>query len=153
MLYLVQHGDALNKDQDPERPLSDKGRDDAQRMAAFLAASGVSAARVYHSGKARACETAMLLSEGICNGVVEEIDHGIAPNDPTDNLKTLAERWHDDVMVVGHLPFMDRMVSHLLTGSPDVETVAFEPGSVVCLEKGEDGNWCVTWMVRPSLLP
>ena len=50
----------------------------------------------------------------------------------TYNLKTLSERWHDDAMVVGHLPFM---VSHLATGSADLYTVSFEPGSVVSLDK------------------
>ncbi|MBC8445158.1 MAG: phosphohistidine phosphatase SixA [Rhodospirillaceae bacterium] len=151
-LYLVQHGDALSKAEDSERRLSEKGRRDAGRMAAFLSQSGVKADRVYHSGKARACETAMLLSEGIGNGVVEEIDHGLAPNDPTDNLKTLADRWHDNVMVVGHLPFMGRMVSHLLTGSADGDTVTFEPGAVAALEKDVGGGWTLLWMVRPSLL-
>lgn len=151
-LYLVQHGDALSKDQDPQRPLSEKGRDDVRAMASFLAASGVRAARVYHSGKPRACDTALLLSEGICNGVVEEIDHGLAANDSTDNLKTLAERWDDDVMVVGHLPFMGRMVANLVSDSPDGDIVTFEPGSVVALEKDGNGNWSVQWMLRPSLL-
>jgi phosphohistidine phosphatase len=152
VLYLVQHGDALSKSEDPERPLSDRGRADVKRMATFLAQSGVSAARVYHSGKTRARDTAMLLSEGICNGVVEEIDHGIAPNDSTDNLMTLAQRWHDDVMVVGHLPFMGRMVAHLVSGSPDGDIVTYEPGSVVALQINEDGNWSVQWMLKPSLL-
>ncbi len=151
-LYLVQHGDALSKAEDPERPLSDQGRRDVERMAMFLSGGGVSATRVYHSGKMRACATAMLLSESVCDGVVEEIDHGLAPNDATDNLKTLAERWDDDVMVVGHLPFMGRMVSHLVSGSPDGDTVNFEPGAVVAMEKDENGNWTVRWMIRPSLL-
>lgn len=152
-LYLVQHGDALAKAEAPERPLSDKGRADAERMALFLARSGVKAARVIHSGKARARDTAMLLSQVIGpGGVVEEIDAGLSPNDPTDNLKALAGNWSEDVMVVGHLPFMGRMVSHLVAGSPDADTVAFEPGSVVSLDKDEDGNWTINWMVRPGLL-
>ncbi len=152
-LYLAQHGEALSKADNPERPLSDKGRDDAERMASFLARSGVRVDRVYHSGKARARDTAMLLSQTLGpGGVVEEISPGLAPNDATDNLHTLAERWDDDVMVVGHLPFMGRMVSHLVGGSPDSETVSFEPGTVVSLEKNEDGAWAINWMVRPSLL-
>jgi phosphohistidine phosphatase SixA len=98
----------------------------------------------------RARDTAMLLSQGLGpEGVVEEIDHGIGPNDPTDNLKTLSERWHDDAMVVGHLPFM---VSHLTTGSADLDTVSFEPGSVVSLDKDAQEYWTVNWVVRPSLL-
>ncbi len=145
-LYLVQHGDALSKDQDPERPLSDKGRHDVRAMSAFLAASGVRVARVIHSGKARARDTALLLSQGIGPGDVAKCDIGLAPNDPTGPLKTLVESWDDDVMVVGHLPFMGRMVADL------AGAVAFEPATVVALEKDEDGNWTLQWMLRPSLL-
>ena len=91
-LYLVQHGDALTKQQEAERPLSDKGRSDGERMASHLAGSGVRVDRVYHSGKPRARDTAMLLSQALGpDGVVEEIDHGIGPNDATGNLKTLGE--------------------------------------------------------------
>ena len=31
-LYLVQHGDALTKESDPDRPLSDRGRADVTEM-------------------------------------------------------------------------------------------------------------------------
>ncbi len=65
-------------------------------------------------------------------------------------------------MVVGHLPFMGRLVSHLVAGSEDADVVAFQPGTVACLERadgedaedGEDGegDWAVAWMVWPGLL-
>ena len=62
-LYLVQHGTAVPKDKDPERPLSKDGQTDVSRVASFLGRSGVHVARVLHSGKLRAQETALLLSE------------------------------------------------------------------------------------------
>jgi phosphohistidine phosphatase len=152
LIYLVQHGDALSKEQNPERPLSEKGRINAERMASFLARSGTRAQRVLHSGKARARDTAVLLSQVIGpGGVVEEIS-GISPNDSTHGLKELVENGDGGILVVGHLPFMGRMVSHLLTGTPEPDTVTFEPGSVVALERGDEGGWTVRWMVRPSLL-
>jgi len=147
-LYLVQHGDALGKAQDPLRPLSEKGLQDVRSMASFLADRGIRPARVIHSGKARAMETAQLLS----GGEVEEIDIGLAPNDPTEPVKNLIESWDEDVMIVGHLPFMGRLVAHLVGGTPDADMVSFEPGTVVCLKKGEEGNWSLHWMLRPSLL-
>jgi len=152
-LYLVQHAEALRKDENSDRPLSDRGRNDTQRMASFLARSGLKAARVIHSGKTRARETAALLSQVIGpGGVVEEIDAGLSPNDGTDSLKFLADNWQEDVIVVGHLPFMGRMVSHLVCGSPEVTSVTFEPGAMACLEKDQSGNWTLQWMVRPALL-
>jgi phosphohistidine phosphatase len=53
--------------------------------------------------------------------------------------------------LVGHLPFMARLASLLLTRDPKAEIVAFQPGTVLCLE-GEGGTWRVAWMLRPELL-
>jgi len=153
-LYLVQHADAVSKDQDPARPLSEKGRTDTERMASFLARSGVKAGRVIHSGKPRALETALLLARVIGPGnVVEQAEDGLAPNDPTDRLADAIAGWPrgEDVIVVGHLPFMNRMVSRLTAGSDDSCVVSFEPGCVVCLDETDNG-WSVAWMAPPSLL-
>jgi phosphohistidine phosphatase len=54
--------------------------------------------------------------------------------------------------VVGHLPFLSRMVSQLLCGDPERELVAYLPGSVVCLERSKAGQWTLLWMLRPELL-
>ena len=62
-LYLVRHGEALSEHVARERPLSDKGKRDAAAMAAFLGRAGIRVAEVQHSGKARARETAELLSQ------------------------------------------------------------------------------------------
>jgi phosphohistidine phosphatase len=144
-LYLVQHADAVSKDQDPARPLSRKGRGDAERMAAFLDESGVRMDRVFHSGKARAAETAAIL----CPDAEAEVLDGIAPNDTTDKLMQAVNQWDGDIMIVGHLPFMNRMVSRLVAGSDEAGVVAFVPGCVVCLEQSEDG-WSVVSMTPPG---
>ena len=151
-VYLVQHGAALPEAENPERPLSDKGRRDVQRLASLVARAGVRVARVLHSPKARARDTAVLFSQVLGpNGVVEEADRGLAPNDATDALAGAIAGWEDDVMVVGHLPHMGRLVSRLVTGSDDAGVVAFEPGAVVCLEAGE-ASWSVVWMASPGLI-
>jgi len=149
-LYLVQHGDALSKQENPDRPLSDKGRADVERVASFLGRS-VRVGRVIHSGKTRARETAVILAGVLGTGGVVEEGSGLGPNDATDGLAGAVAGWREDVMVVGHMPFMGRMAARLVTGAGDAGVVAFEPGSVVCLESIGDG-WAVAWMVRPSLL-
>ena len=45
-LYIVQHGDAVAKDVEPERPLSEKGRADIERLAGFLSGTGVRVGRI-----------------------------------------------------------------------------------------------------------
>lgn len=153
-VYLVQHGAAVPKDENPERPLSEGGREDVKRMASFLARSRVSANRVLHSGKLRAVETALLLATvlGPAN-VVEENAGQLAPNDPVEPMFSTIDTWTEDTIVVGHLPFLSKLVSRLVTGDEDETVVHFKPGAVACLERGENGGgWTVQWFLRPELL-
>ena len=153
-IYLVQHGAAVPKDEDPERPLSDSGSNDIKRMASFLARSRVSATLVIHSGKLRALETALLLAKVLGTGnLVEEVASGLAPNNSTDEVFEAIDGWTEDTIVVGHLPFMSKLVSRLVTGNENETVVHFKPGSIACLERGENGSgWTVSWHLRPELL-
>lgn len=151
-LYLVQHGEAVAKEVDPERPLSERGLDDTEKMARFLKRCGISVGRVLHSGKRRAEQTAQVLAAAILSGDQPETVAGIKPN---DDVTSFAERlidFHDDTLVAGHLPFMAGLVTWLITGNNDRVTVAYKPGSVACLKRQEDGSWLLEWMIRPELL-
>ncbi len=151
-LYLVQHGEALPKEVDSERPLSDQGRHDAERLARFLAVRGVRVSRVWHSGKTRARQTAELLAATVAPGEKAEARAGLAPKDPTETFAEKLAAWREDAMVVGHLPFMARLVTRLVTKSDDGRMVAYLPGSLVCLERDDDGAWAIAWMLRPELM-
>ena len=155
-LYLVQHAEAVPAEDNPDRPLSDKGRSDVRRVASFLARS-VHVGRIVHSPKMRARDTAVLLAQALGpGGVVEEAASGLAPNDSVEVAADLIAGWSEDTMVVGHLPFMGRLVSHLVAGSEEANVAAFQPGTVACLERAggdeDGGGWALAWMVRPELL-
>ena len=155
-LYLVQHGEALAKEVDPERRLSAGGRRDVRRLAEMLAKSGLRIPKVLHSGKARARETAELLAaalapDGAPGGAVEAAT-GLGPNDPAAAFAATLSGSGEDLLVVGHLPFMARLVSRLVAGREEPALVAYLPGSMVCLERGEGGGWSLAWMLRPELL-
>ncbi len=87
---------------------------------------------------------------------MEEAASGLAPNDATDALAGAIAGWSDDTMVVGHLPFLGRLASRLVAGSEEANVAAFQPGTVACLERADDGEdgggWTLAWMVRPELL-
>ena len=153
-LYLVQHGEALAKDEDPNRPLTDKGRQDVGRMAAFLARTRPAISRVIHSGKVRAMQTALVFAETLGPGrMVEEAADGLAPKDPPETVAEAVNGWTEDTMIVGHLPHLARLTALLVTGDPDETVTHFQPGTVVCVERGENGGgWTVAWAVRPELL-
>jgi len=151
-LYLVQHAQALSKEEDPDRPLSKAGREDAARMAAFLGKAGIRVVRVIHSGKLRAQQTAGLLAEAVAPGVEPEVSGLLDPNEDPRALDWQSESWDRDTLIVGHLPYMARLVSHLVVDDDTVSLVAYEPGSVVCLERDEEGRWRIDWMLHPELL-
>ena len=151
-VYLVQHGLAMTKEQNPDRPLSEKGRAEVERVASFLRRSCPPIPRIIHSPKARARDTAQVLARVLGPGqVVEEMPEGLAPMDSTESLAQSIGRAEGDLMAVGHQPFMGRMVARLTSGADGAGFTAYLPGTVVCLEK-EDGLWTMVWMVRPDLL-
>ena len=149
-LYLVQHGDALAKEIDPDRPLSEMGQLAVERVASLLA-ERIEVSRVIHSGKTRARQTAEVFARLISNEPAVEEFNGINPNDPVEAFAQLVDDWNDDLLVVGHLPFMSKLVSLLLTGSIEETIVAYTPGSIVSLELVEEEGWQLLWMVSPEL--
>jgi phosphohistidine phosphatase len=158
-LYLVQHGTAVPKDENPDRPLSESGRIAVSKVASFLARSQFNVSGVVHSDKVRAMQTALLLSETLGAGrIVQECLYPIGPNDPIELLYDAiedgtSEQIAGDKMIVGHLPFMSKLLSRLVCGDELETIVHFKPGTVVALERGENGDgWRVMWVLRPELL-
>jgi phosphohistidine phosphatase len=151
-IYLTQHGQAVSKDLDPDRPLSEEGRDGVRRLADFLMKAGLRVNRVLHSGKTRAEQTAAILAAVLTSGGEPEAHAGLRPNDPPETVAREIAVWSVDTLIVGHLPFLGRLASLLLASAPDRPLLAFEPGSMACLERVPEGHWVLAWMVRPELL-
>jgi phosphohistidine phosphatase len=148
-LYLVQHGQAKSEAEDPERPLTDQGTDDVARVARqVVGVAAVRPARVVHSGKTRARQTAEVWA-GLLGVGVEEAD-GLAPNDDPSTWAGRLEPSSDDLLLVGHLPHLGRLAALLVSGRPDVPLVSFHPGGLVGLDQDETG-W-VIWVVAPEAI-
>ncbi len=151
-LYLVQHAKAASKDADPQRPLTEEGRRDIQKVAAFIKSLNLSVDYLWHSGKTRARQTAEILSEVV--EVKKEIaaHEGLSPNDNVTVLKDELISGRKDIMIVGHLPFLPKLASLLLTNSESSNTVAFKNAGIVCLDYSDDNQWQLQWMIIPELL-
>jgi phosphohistidine phosphatase len=146
-LYLVQHGQAKAEDEDPERPLTDRGADAVAQVARYAVGRlAVRPARVVHSGKTRARQTAELWS-GLLNGEVEE-GNGLAPNDDPTRWMERLEAETRDLMLVGHLPHLARLAGLLLTGDSERAVIGFRQGGLVGLER--NGSSWVAWLVLPA---
>ena len=150
-LYLLQHGDALPEDVNPDRPLSEHGRDDVRRLAEFVRKNRIHAKHVYHSGKTRARETAEIIAAQIAN-VSVQATAGLNPNDPVEPIAKQINKWHEDTLLVGHMPYLGILAGYLFTGNINSRFIAFMPGSMLCLERDESGIWVISWMLRPELM-
>jgi phosphohistidine phosphatase len=141
---LIQHGEAKSEEEDPARQLTETGIQDVKKIAAFLGPLQVQA--IWHSGKARAKQTAEILATKIKAQVVQK--EGLSPNDSVGPIKQSIEEAGQDIMLVGHLPFLSRL-TNLMLGDETKELVKFQNAGVVCLELS--GGWKVAWMVVPGL--
>lgn len=149
-IYLVQHGKAHPKEVDAQRPLTDHGRQETERVATMAARLGLEVNQICHSGKTRARQTANILGAALLpvSGVVAAV--GL---DPRDDVRPVAARLADEpgpVMLVGHLPFLARLAGFLLTGDANQEVVRFHNSAIVCLVRAS-ARWQVDWVLTPQM--
>ncbi len=148
---MVRHGEAVSEEIDPKRPLSEKGRKEVLKVAQFLKGLGIELNLIWHSRKLRAKETAQLFAEAIFpqQGIIEK--EGLAPLDPIGKIKEEIDQEERDLMVIGHLPFLAKLASLILTGNDSYNLINLQSAGVVCLER-EDNNWTILWIITPDLI-
>ena len=118
-LWLVHHGDALGPEIDSTRPLSVTGRDAVARLAQAVAAQGARPRAVWHSGKLRARQTAEALWRA-CNPLATfAAVRGLQPSDPPQWMRDFLLVEEGEVMAVGHMPHLPRLLRLLVSGDAD----------------------------------
>ena len=151
-LYLVRHGNAVPKYVEKGRPLSNLGRQQVAALADFLREAEVRVQRVYHSGKLRAQQTAEMLATVVLpGGMIEQMD-GLLPNDNPLAMAAQAEAWGDDVMLVGHNPYMEHLTARLTTGKVNHLVAYFETATAACFQYTGGGRWAIVWVIPPEVL-
>ena len=150
-LYLVQHAEAASEHENPQRPLTEAGRQDIQMMAAFIEPLNITVDYLWHSEKTRAIQTSEVLAEVVKVNEAKMGRDGLNPNDDVKVVREEIALANKDVMIVGHLPFLGRLASLLLVGSESANVVAFKQGGIVCLSCLDDNLWQIDWMVTPEL--
>ena len=150
-LYLVQHGQSLPKDVDPDQGLSKTGVAETERIAGVAKGYQVNVGRIMHSVKTRARKTADVFASALNpTGGVKEVE-GLKP---MDDVAAFAATISPDAntMLVGHLPFMERMTSYLVTGSIDQPVFKFQNSGIVCLDQDpETKSWIIIWTLMPHI--
>jgi phosphohistidine phosphatase len=150
-LYLVQHGKSLPKDQDPDQGLSEEGKVETEMIAKTAKDKGITVSQIRHSVKSRARQTAEILARALSpNRGVQEMS-GIKPMDDVAEAAAGLDP-AEDIMLVGHLPFMERMTAFLVTGSIDKPIFKFQNSGIVCLDKEPDSqSWVIRWALMPNI--
>ena len=141
MLFLAHHGETVGSGVDPRRPLSDLGQTQVDSLANLAAARAVRPEVIWHSGKLRARQTAEAYWRA-CNPLAGfSATRWMQPDDPlviADQLEAETR----DVLLVGHMPHLDRLLRRLLGETPDVD--CFPQNGLVAIDRTETG-WEERW--------
>ncbi len=151
-LFLVQHGEQVPKIKDALEPLSNKGIDDVTKVAKFAKKAGITVDEIFHSVKLRAKQTAEIYARHILPHHAIEEKEKLKPMDHVTYWLDSLEYYEGNLMIVGHLPFMTKMASFLLSHSHDDHPVKFHQGGIVCLEKDDNDEWFLLYAITPELL-
>lgn len=146
----MQHGEAAPESVDASRPLTLKGKNDLLKVASFMRQARVRVDEVWYSPKLRAKQTAEIVAKEInLTKLIEQ--NWLKPNDPIDFALTEIQKKKAAVLITGHLPFIQKLASFLLSEAQDKELIKFVPGSVMFLEGGKF-SWQVAWMINPEII-
>jgi phosphohistidine phosphatase len=150
-LYLVQHGQSLPKDVDPDQGLSEDGVAETERIAGVAKGYKVNVGQILHSVKTRAGKTAEIFASALQPAEGAKKVEGLKPMDDVAAFATSLNP-ESNTMLVGHLPFMERMAAYLVTGSIDNPVFKFQNSGIVCLDKDpESDSWVVVWTLMPNI--
>jgi len=150
-LYLVQHGKSLPKDQDPQKGLSEEGIAETERIAGVAKGYGVQVSTITHSGKTRARQTAEIFSTALAPEAGVQEASGLNPLDDVAGIAAALDSTKN-IMLVGHLPFMERLTSYLITGSVQKPVFKFQNSGIVCLDQDPVvESWVIKWTLMPNI--
>lgn len=151
-LYVIQHGNPVPKEDNPDRPLSIQGERDVRKIALYLEEHAIRLQEILHSGKTRARQTAEIMMSALNPDADLVKRGGLSPLDDPNLIVDYIKDRQKDLMIVGHLPHLSKLVSLLVSGSESVSVVTFQQGGVVCLERKKEGDWTVVWMIIPDMV-
>lgn len=158
-LYIVRHGIAVERGTpdipDDERPLTDKGERRIREVGDALAALDLPIDRIATSPLPRARRTAEILADRLKMAAGVEIASILRARSTAREIADwLALQPEAPLMIVGHNPALDELLSLLLLGDPAALPFEFKKGAVAALRRpSRDGErHTLRWIAPPGLL-
>jgi phosphohistidine phosphatase len=143
MIYLVHHGKATDPMVNAQRPLTADGKVAVRELAVYAKDRGAVPVEIWHSGKLRARQTAEAF-RAVCNPLAAfSMVRGLQSADPSD---IMADRlvWEcRNLMLVGHMPHVDRLLRRLVGRIGAEDQIQFPSHGLVALFSNDNG---VTWL-------
>jgi phosphohistidine phosphatase len=128
------------------------GEEEVKRVSKAADKLDIRPSKLFHSGKTRAKQTAEIIVSGLkISDIAIEAVQGLNPNDAVRPWAERISRETKDFMIIGHLPFLDKLASLLICGDENARVIMFRYGAIVCLSQKEDGKWTVRWILTPEM--
>jgi phosphohistidine phosphatase len=155
-IYLMQHGPALPKDQDPDEGLNPEGEARIHASGQALKRMGIAFDTILSSPKKRSKQTAAIVAEevGFPFERIVETKRVKAMTPPEETLQTLSElSGAERVLIAGHLPSVAEVASFLLTEGSKA-AVQFEMGGCcrIDVEELPTHSGRLRWYLTPDQL-
>jgi phosphohistidine phosphatase len=150
-LYLVQHGKSRSSTEDPEKKLSAEGKADSERIGEVSAGYRVPVAQILHSGKMRAQQTAEIFKRHLSPPSGMDMRTGMNPLDDVCHFARAIDI-DRNLMLVGHLPFLERLIGLLVCGNPDQLVFKMQNSGIVCLDRIDGTSHpVICWALMPTI--
>ena len=147
-IYLVRHGAAYDKEDDPERHLNSDGVSQCHLTGRAVKRLDIQFDLIVSSPIARARQTAEIIAEetGYSRAeikITEKLEPTVLPNETLSYLNDFADVKR--ILLVGHLPLLGYLASELLINTSQIQFY-FEPASVCKINTEQprafEGDFC-----------
>ncbi len=146
-LFLIRHGKARKGGPDRLRPLTQRGIRETRAAAQFLKRMRIEPVAIWHSDRVRAVQTARILKElAPKQGLIEQAEMG--PDDSVGRITRLIRRARGELIIVGHLPHLGKLVANLIDGKKARDVHQVSPRTIVVLRK-EGRKWSIDAVIPP----
>jgi phosphohistidine phosphatase len=156
-VFILRHGLAVEPgsagfSKDSERPLIPKGERKVWKIAEALEAMEITFDWILSSPYLRARQTAEIVAEGLDLRKKLEFSEALTPAGSVTKLISLInhrEPLPDNVLLVGHEPYLSELISRLISGGTDIQVNLKKGGLCKLSTESLRGERCATleWLL------